>query len=219
MKRDVDIKEISDGKLYTANDLIKVDCHDCRGCSECCRGMGNSIILDPMDIWRFTSNLKTNFNSLLEQYVELGVVDGLILPNLKLAGDGEVCSFLSKEGRCNIHSFRPGICRLFPLGRLYEENQFHYFLQVHECPKKDKTKIKIKKWLGISDIKLYEKFVWDWHNFINQCEEAIVALEDEPRKVLTLYILKTFYQTTYPEDEFYTEFYNRLENAKEMFGF
>ena len=219
MKRDVDIKEISDGKLYTANDLIKVDCHDCRGCSECCRGMGNSIILDPMDIWRFTSNLKTNFNSLLEQYVELGVVDGLILPNLKLAGDGEVCSFLSKEGRCSIHSFRPGICRLFPLGRLYEENQFHYFLQVHECPKKDKTKIKIKKWLGISDIKLYEKFVWDWHNFINQCEEAIVALEDEPRKVLTLYILKTFYQTTYPEDEFYTEFYNRLENAKEMFGF
>ena len=107
--------------------------------------MGNSIILDPMDIWRLTSNLKTNFNSLLERYVELGVVDGLILPNLKLAGEEEACSFLSNEGRCCIHNFRPGICRLFPLGRFYEENQFHYFLQVHECPRKDKTKIKVKK--------------------------------------------------------------------------
>ena len=37
--------------------------------------------------------------------------------------------------------------------------------------------------------------------------------------ILTLYILKTFYQTIYPETEFYPEFYNRLEKAKEMFGF
>lgn len=219
MKRDIDIKEISDGKLYTANDMVKTDCHDCIGCSGCCRGMGNSILLDPMDIWRLTANLKTDFNALLEKYVELGMVDGLILPNLKLAGDGESCSFLNEQGRCSIHSFRPGICRLFPLGRIYDENGFSYFLQVHECPKTDKTKIKVKKWLGISDIKSYEKYILDWHNFVNKCEEALEQLEDGQRKTLTLYILKTFYQTTYPETDFYTEFYQRLENTKEMFGF
>lgn len=219
MKRDIDIKEISDGKLYTANDMVKTDCHDCLGCSECCRGMGSSILLDPMDIWRMTSNLHTDFNSLLDRYVELGMVDGLILPNLKLAGDGESCSFLNAEGRCSIHSFRPGICRLFPLGRIYEEEGFKYFLQVHECPKQDKTKIKIKKWLGISDIKSYEKYIWEWHKFINQCEEALVELEEEQKKILTLYILKTFYQMIYPEDDFYQEFYKRLESAKGMFGF
>ena len=147
MKREIDIKEISDGKLYTANDMVKTDCHDCIGCSDCCKGMGSSILLDPMDIWRMTANLKTDFNSLLDRYVELGMVDGLILPNLKLAGDGESCSFLNKEGRCSIHNIRPGICRLFPLGRIYEENGFKYFLQVHECTKTDKTKIKLKKWL------------------------------------------------------------------------
>ena len=219
MKRDIDIKEISDGKLYTANDMVKTDCHDCIGCSDCCRGMGSSILLDPMDIWRLTSNLKTDFNFLLERYVELGMVDGLILPNLKLAGDGESCSFLNEQGRCSIHTFRPGICRLFPLGRIYEEDGFKYFLQVHECPKTDKTKIKVKKWLGIPDIKSYEKYILDWHNFINQCEDALEELEGEQRKILTLYILKTFYQITYPEAEFYTEFYSRLEKAKGMFGF
>ena len=219
MKRDIDIKEISDGKLYTANDMVKTDCHDCIGCSDCCRGMGSSIILDPMDIWRLTSNLQTDFNSLLDKYVELGMVDGLIMPNLKLAGDGESCSFLTKEGRCGIHTFRPGICRLFPLGRIYEEKGFKYFLQVHECVKTDKTKIKVKKWLGISDIKSYEKFVWDWHEFINKCEDALVELEADQQKVLTLFLLKTFYQTNYPANDFYEEFYQRLNKAKEMFGF
>ena len=219
MKRDIDIKDISDGKLYTANDMVKTDCHDCIGCSDCCRGMGSSILLDPMDIWRLTSNLKTDFNSLLEKYVELGMVDGLILPNLKLAGDQESCSFLNPEGRCSIHTFRPGICRLFPLGRIYEESGFKYFLQVHECPKTDKTKIKVKKWLGISDIKSYEKYILDWHEFVNRCEDALEQLEDEQRKILTLYILKTFYQTTYSETDFYTDFYQRLDKAKEMFGF
>ena len=98
MKRNVDLNDISDGKLYTANDMVKTDCHDCIGCSDCCRGMGSSILLDPMDIWRLTSNLKTDFNSLLEKYVELGMGDGLILPNLKLAAEGEACSFLNAEG-------------------------------------------------------------------------------------------------------------------------
>ena len=219
MKRDIDIKDISDGKLYTANDMVKADCHDCIGCSDCCRGMGSSIILDPMDIWRLTSNLKTDFNSLLDRHVELGMVDGLILPNLKLAGEQEACSFLSSEGRCSIHAFRPGICRLFPLGRVYDETGFKYFLQVYECSKTDKTKIKVKKWLGISDMKSYEKYICDWHAFINACEDSLEQLEEEQRKILTLYILKTFYQTNYPDAEFYTEFYHRLEKTKEMFGF
>ena len=71
-----------------------------------------------------TSNLRCDFNSLMDRYVELGMVDGLIIPNLRLSGDGESCSFLNAEGRCSIHTFRPGICRLFPLGRIYEENGF-----------------------------------------------------------------------------------------------
>lgn len=46
MRRNVDLNEISDGKLYTSNDMVKADCYECQGCSACCRGMGKSIILD-----------------------------------------------------------------------------------------------------------------------------------------------------------------------------
>ena len=52
MKRQVTMEEISDGKLYTSNDLVKADCGDCEGCHACCTGMGSSIVLDPLDIVR-----------------------------------------------------------------------------------------------------------------------------------------------------------------------
>ena len=90
MKRKVDLNEISDGRLYSSGDMVKVDCHDCEGCSACCQGMGNSIILDPMDLWRLQLGKKENFDTLLANYLELNVVDGMVLPNLKMEGEEEV---------------------------------------------------------------------------------------------------------------------------------
>lgn len=140
MERNVEIDKISDGKRYGANDLVKVGCDDCRGCSACCNGMGDSIVLDPMDVYRLEKKLgKTMEEILLAGNVALRVVDGVILPHLKMTEQSDQCSFLNEEGRCSIHDARPGFCRMFPLGRLYEDGTFSYFLQVNECPKENKT--------------------------------------------------------------------------------
>ena len=85
MEREIDLAEVSDGKLYGAEDLVKVGCGDCAGCSSCCRETGNTIILDPYDIWELGCGLKTTFAALLEEgRIELNMADGVILPNLKL---------------------------------------------------------------------------------------------------------------------------------------
>ena len=115
MERDVSMEEISDGRLYGLNDLVKADCRDCRGCSRCCRDMGSSILLDPLDVFRLSEGLGASFEELLERCLELHVVDGVILPNLKMDEKRNCCVFLNDQGRCSIHSFRPGICRIFPL--------------------------------------------------------------------------------------------------------
>ena len=52
MRREVTLEEISDGRLYEANDMVKTDCQDCKGCFDCCTGMGDSVVLDPLDVWR-----------------------------------------------------------------------------------------------------------------------------------------------------------------------
>ena len=127
MLREIDLAEVSDGKLYTARDMVKAGCDDCRGCCDCCKGMGKSVVLDPYDVFRLEEGLGQSFQELLTYGLELNVVDGVILPNLKMTGDGERCSFLNPEGRCSIHPYRPGFCRMFPLGRIYEENGFITF--------------------------------------------------------------------------------------------
>lgn len=223
MKRNVDINEISDGRLYSSGDMVKADCHDCEGCSECCRGMGSSIILDPMDIWRIQKGIGKGFQALLEEgKIELNMADGMILPDLKMDTEREACPFLDSRGRCSIHACRPGLCRLFPLGRYYEENGFKYFIQIHECRKQDRGKIKIKKWLGIPNLKAYEKYIMEWHAFLNQCENALETLSEENVRILEMYVLRRFYETAYmaaDENGFYEEFSSRLGEVREKFGF
>ena len=216
MRREIDLKEISDGRLYTENDLVKAGCGDCQGCSACCRGMGTSIVLDPLDIFRLTTQLDMTFEQLLQKYVELNVVDGVILPNLKMTGAEEACAFLNAEGRCSIHPHRPGICRLFPLGRYYEENGFRYFLQVHECQKENRAKVKVKKWLDTPDLKKYETYIARWHGLLIQLQEYIAA-HPESAKAVSMDVLQRFYLTPYQTEEFYSEFFRRMDEAKKAY--
>lgn len=222
MKRNVDLNEISDGRLYSSGDMVKADCRDCEGCSACCRGMGSSILLDPMDIWRLQRGIKKDFAALMtEGYIELGIADGMILPNLKMDKERDSCRFLNEQGRCSVHGYRPGLCRLFPLGRYYEEKGFRYFIQIHECRKQDRGKVKIKKWLGIPNLKSYEEYIQSWHDFLNDCEDGLGGLEDEQKNVLTIYVLRRFYETVYPaqdENTFYEVFFARLKEVREKLG-
>ena len=223
MLREINLDEISDGKLYTSNDMAKTDCKGCDGCSDCCHGMGNSIVLDPLDVFRLSQGLQKTANQLLSGPLELHVVDGIILPNLKMTENTEACSFLDADGRCSIHAFRPGICRMFPLGRFYEDHAFKYFLQIHECPKADRTKVKIKKWLDTPNQKTYEKYISDWHFFLKDLQDYVLNLasapeqnrSDETAKTISMLVLTQFYLTPYqPDGNFYDEFYARLEKSK-----
>ena len=73
MLRECDLNEISDGKRYGLNDMAKVGCDDCKGCSACCKGMGTSIVLDPLDSMRIGEALDLSFEELLVNHLELNV--------------------------------------------------------------------------------------------------------------------------------------------------
>lgn len=211
MKRNVTLEEISDGRLYDLNDMVKADCNDCKGCSACCQGMGGSIVLDPFDLYRLEEGLSQSFEELLGSGLELQVVDGIILPNLRMQGDREQCSFLDEAGRCRIHAFRPGICRIFPLGRYYEGDCFHYFLQIHECRNKNRSKVKVHKWIDVPDARKYDAYICEWHRLLMRLEDE---LEENPERAreISMLVLVTFYQTAYDTQRgFYEQFYERLE--------
>ena len=216
MKRDVDIDEISDGRRYRSGDMVKIGCAECAGCSECCRQVDDTIILDPYDIYQLCKGLDTTFDTLMskepEPAIELDYADSLLLPHLKLSRSSGACTFLSSEGRCTIHSFRPGFCRLYPLGRIYENGSFSYFIQIHECPYPNKTKVKIKKWLGIDNLSTYEAYVLKWHDILDEARHEVSLLHDQSEQ--SRYIvsfLKKYYQIPYDKTlPFYEQFNERV---------
>ena len=197
--------------------MVRVGCHDCEGCSSCCKDMGTSILLDPYDGYRLTTNLKKSFEQLLQSEVELHVEAGVVLPNLRMQVESaKSCSFLDNNGRCSIHSFRPGICRLFPLGRNYEGDRLDYFLLVDACLAKHKSKVKVSKWLDTPQIKTYEKFLVDWHNLVKQLREVIKEQEEEMAQKLSTVFLQMFYLKPYTKEDFYEEFYERFHRFKRV---
>ena len=220
MKRSIDINEVSDGKLYEVNDMVKAGCDGCKDCHACCVDMGGSIVLDPLDIFNMIRKLSVTFEQLLAEHIELGVVDGIILPNIKMSGDNKNCRFLNEEGRCSIHDARPGICRLFPLGRIYEDRGFKYFLQVHECPKENKSKVKIKNWLSVENISAYEKFINRWHYLLKDLQDKVLVNADEQTsKNVSMYILQSFYMAKYSDElDIYEQLNTRLDMACRTFA-
>lgn len=212
--------EQTDGNLYELNDMLKLSCQDCAGCFVCCEGMGSSIILTPYDVFELERNLEITFDQLMQEKIELGVGDGMILPNLKMRGKEERCGFLNEEGRCTIHEFRPGICRLFPLGRQYGEEEISYIFLEDACPKPNKTKIKIKKWLGIPNIEQNEEFLLHWHKLKKRAVGLMKRAQDETMaKELNMYLLNLFYVNPYDmNQDFYLQFEGRRTVAEKLLG-
>lgn len=189
MRREIDMAEISDGRRYQANDMVRADCGGCEGCFSCCEGMGASVILDPYDVRELARGLSTTFEQLLTSVLELNVVDGIVLPNLKMTGEKEQCGFLNEQGRCRVHAFRPG-----------------------------RGKVKVRKWIGVPEFSRYEQFVRKWHNFLKACQEQIRAVPDgEPARLICMQVLKAFYMKPFHEQrDFYDEFEERLAECEWM---
>ena len=215
MLREGTLEEISDGRLYELNDMVRADCADCVGCSKCCRSdMGTSITLDPYDIWMLQRGTGRSFSEMVEHEIAVSMLDGLILPHMNMT---KGCSFLNEDGRCSIHPWRPSICRLFPLGRYYKNGDFKYFLQVHECTKENRSKVKVRKWIDIEPVEEHTAFVRKWHNFLGLARKKVSEARD-PHQIrnFMLFLLDIFYVMEYDAEtpeEFFEQFHHRLKTA------
>lgn len=198
-------------KFMTSRDMAKVGCQDCAGCSDCCKGMGTSVLLDPYDMMELKRGLGSSFEELMQDKIQLHVEDGLILPSLAMSGREESCTFLDEKGRCTVHGFRPGLCRLFPLGRDYSAGHLQYFLLEDACSKQNRSKVKIEKWLDVPDLSQHEKFLTEWHFFLGRMRQRMEDGDDSTRQRLAMQLLVCFYQQDFQKETFYETVRQRME--------
>lgn len=237
-----------------ARDLARVSTKKCDGCGDCCHNMDDTIVLDPYDIYIMSEGLHMSFNQMISdeaskddetdkndetasstdiRCIELSVVnkEGLILPHLKMTPVNENlsrCVFLRDDGRCGIHLFRPGLCRLFPLGRQFEEDRITYFV-LDACDMPGKSKVRISDYIGIPDFDQYERYKLIWHRFTKQLTARLGEFADDDdqqaaldnQRKLNFLILHIFYSNSYDSNQgsFYEIFESRMKRVNDMMGF
>lgn len=212
MEHKVNLNEISDGTLYRLNDMARLGCNSCHGNSSCCHFAQDTITLDPFDIYELSLATGFNFEELFaKQLISLSPADKLLMPHLKFSSDGDACPFLEASGLCSIHAHRPGLCRLFPLARYFHDNTLHYIHQIHECPYSNAPKVKIKKWLGVTDAQQYENFLLRWNRIVSDTKNALEKAADNAElSARTTTFLKKYYFLPYDTSkDFYTQFQAR----------
>ena len=162
--------------------------------------------------------LGVEFDELLGEKIELRKSNKILLPYLKMQPKNKYCSFLDREGRCTIHSKRPNICRLFPLGRVYKGDDFKYFLQIGNCPKEDLQNVKVSNWLGIENYDKIKKFILEWHKFIKALTFRLKFMRDEKEiDEVNQILLDSFYRAKI-EGDFYDEFLKSFPEVKNRLG-
>lgn len=210
----------TDGKFYELEQLVRANCQDCVGCHDCCVGMGDTILLDPYDVWMLKRAASLSMQEMLSRgLIALKVADGLVLPYIQMNSKTDECPFLNVEKRCSIHANRPGMCRLFPLGRNYEDGKLNYILLTEACRKKNRSKIKVGQWIGIQPERAYHDYVLAWHGFRKYISKLCEEAAEEEMKKLAMYVLQEFYISLQaPEDVFFDRIIQKLEHVEKTLG-
>ena len=95
----------------------------CQRCGKCCRGIQDSLMLEPMDVFHLARFLHETDNSIsctddfLEKYAHASAIEGNYPVYLiNTVGDDASCVFLDNENHCTVYGGRPLVCRMFPFG-------------------------------------------------------------------------------------------------------
>lgn len=219
MRIEKSLEIISDGKIYEIDSIVKADAGGCEGCSACCHNVGDLIELTPFDLYQMKLSTKQSFDELLVDKIELRINNKMNLPYLKMKGDTKRCSFLNDEDRCNIHAYRPNICRLFPLGRVYEKDGFKYFLQVDACVKSNLHEIEVGNWLGIERYEDNKTFIMIWYTLMKALAFRLKFVYNEKElHAINEDLLDMFYRMKVEEEDFYKVFTRAVDEAKTKLG-
>ncbi len=197
---------------------FKFVCDGCRdGSSQCCCNRDQRIIINPYDIYKLQKGLNKTSKEILDKYVDIssGYESGLpmmLLGIKKLYTGEEVCPFIRRKtdenGKsrryCSVHSFKPGVCSIFPLGRVNPakgKGEMVYILQDINCglkPKEEDPEITISDW--VPDLENADKAFNRYYRLL-----------EKVGKILKFNVLKK--SNKVPEaskDKFYKEFTHML---------
>jgi Fe-S-cluster containining protein len=173
----------AEARVLAESDLLQLAC-GAAGCSSTCCKATAPIVLNPYEIARIRAATGMSYEDLLD-VLDTDRAKGF--PLVMLPRD-PVCHFWTATG-CRIYEARPLACRLFPLGRVFENVKSHIVLpEVNRCsglvPAPSKT---VAAYLQEQDTALFIEMADRWIEFVSHIER--LPLQDAPVTSVAFHML------------------------------
>jgi len=194
----------------------------CTQCGACCINR-DDIILSPQDVFNLSKELGMDQAEFMRKYCDtyVGHDSRMVVVCLQSVGKDNRCPLL--EGRrCSVHSVKPSICALFPLGRgmCYENEQasemlgFSYFLPPYICGDHSEE-FTVREWLARFGMQPEDEYSSKWMLFLPHLSQFLREAEkrctQETMERLRLYSFTILYFGYNPEKDFLPQFQQRLD--------
>lgn len=173
----------ADAQVLTDSDLLQLTC-GAAGCSSTCCKATAPIVLNPYELARVCKATRMSYEDLLD-VVDTDRAKGF--PLVMLPRD-PACHFWTATG-CRIYEARPLACRLFPLGRVFENDRSHIVLpEVNRCSGLVPTPAKtVAAYLQEQDTALFIEMADRWIEFVSDIER--LPLQDAPVTSVAFHML------------------------------
>lgn len=207
---------IKDGKFRFA-------CHKGLPCfTKCCANL--NLVLTPYDVLRLKNRLNLSSETFLDRYTNSFVDEKYGVPVVKLKMNNHEtrrCPFVRPEG-CIVYEDRPGVCRLYPLGRaaskIYEMHpagEYYFIVKEPHClGLNEEQEWTVQEWLTNQGL--------DKYNTMNDFFMDITAgRQSKIIKRLSDRQLQIYYMASYSLDDFRrfvfeTSFLDKFDIAQDV---
>jgi Fe-S-cluster containining protein len=195
----------------------------CRSCGKCCKNR-EDILLNPRDVYNLATALKLTNKQVIDQYCEVYIGRDSQIPivRLKPKGVNRACPLL-KGTRCSVHSLKPTICALFPIGRVMSSEdapeelglgnpkEIQYIISPAGCASLRKKQT-VRAWLEAFNIPVDDYFFIAWNKTLFELIKIIKRLDPVSNenslvtKMLNSAICQAVYLDYSAEEEFLPQF-------------
>jgi len=197
----------------------------CRSCGKCCKNR-EDIILNSRDVYNIATTLNLTNKQIIDKYCEsyIGQVSRIPVVRLKSKGINRVCPLLV-ENRCSVHSLKPTVCALFPIGRVISSEhapeemnlgnpyEIGYIQNYTNCGSA-RRKQTVRAWLESFNIPIDDNYFIQWNTTIFKSIETVKKYEsmNNVREICMNMIWDAIYQAFYIDYDICKEFQPQFDS-------
>ena len=155
----------------------------CKGCGKCCKNR-HDIMLTTRDLYSIGRSLHRTTSYVVERYCDtyIGKDSRIPIARLKPKGPEESCPLLRGK-RCIVHTSKPVVCAIYPLGRaaIFEQAgkiEPKYFFQSDTCGSREQAHT-VRGWLNQFGIPVEDEFFQLWTEMSTFLSTAFRELESQ----------------------------------------